>query len=154
MNVTFYKNGVSPIHLVMSIVLVVACIIVGIVYDGDMGVKVAIPVIGILVTVGWMIYSYNKQDVYKRIKLTEEYVQVVSYFKIGYKINFDQVATVGKMGFSHTKTSWEKYFISTVPLTRGKEIDMSNTITFDVTAKSRRAMSYLAEKYCWEIVEI
>ena len=155
MNKTFYKNAISPIHMIISILLAVGVVIFGITYQGEQSqLKIAIFVIGFGVLIGWNVYSYNKSEIYKKVRLTEDYIQVVSTFKIGFKIEFKDVATVGKLGMAVTKTSYEKYFISTVPLSRGGEIDLNNTITFDITRSSKEAMEYLIDKYGWELVEI
>ena len=154
MNKTFYKNNLSGMNLVANVIMAIACVIFGIVYTGDSMLKIAVPVIGIVFIVIGMVYAYNKNEMYKRVRLTEEYIEVVSNFRIGYKIEFSEVEAVGKIGMAHTKSSYEKFFISTMPISHGGEIDLSNTITFDATAKSKQAMEYLADKYGWEIVEI
>lgn len=155
MNKTFFKNAISPIHMVITIVLAVLVLVCGVAYQGDKTqMRAGIFIIGYGVLIGWNWFSFSKREVYKKVRLTEDYVQVVSTFKIGYKIEFKDVAAVGKLGMAITKTSYEKYFISTVPLSRGGEIDMSNTITFDVTRGSKEVMDYLVDKYGWEIVEL
>lgn len=154
MNETFYKNSISGMHLCSSIVMMVGCIVFGILYGGDTVVKVAVPVIGIVFTAIWMFHSYNKYEMYKRIKVTDTYIEIVSRFKIGYRIDFEEVGAVGKLGMALTKSSTEKFFISTMPLSKTKQIDLSNTITFDATAKTRAVMRRLADKYGWEIVEL
>ena len=154
MRETFYKNSLSGMQLVTSICMFVVCILFGILYNGDSMVKIAIPVIGVVCTVIWMVTAYNKHEMYKKLRVCDEYIEVVSNFKIGYRIDFDKVESVGKLGFALTKASTEKYFISTMPLSRAGAIDLDNTLTFDVSPKTKRIMKYLCDKYGWEIAEI
>ena len=141
-------------HLCFSVAMLFGCILFGILYNGDSIVKVAVPIIGVVFTVIWMVVSYNKQEMYKRVRVCDDYIEIVSNFKIGYRIDFDKVETVGKLGMALTKASTEKYFISTMPLSKLGKIDLTNTITFDVTTKTQRIMKYLSNKYGWEIKEL
>jgi len=154
MRETFYKNSISGMHLSCSIIMILGCIIFGILYSGDSMVKVAVPVIGIVFTVIWMVHSHNKYEMYKRVRVTDEYIEIVSQFRIGYRIEFDKVASVGKLGMALTKSSAEKFFISTMPLSKTNSVDLSNTITFDATPKTKRIMQELVDKYGWDVVEL
>lgn len=154
MKETFYKNSLSGMQLVVSICMMVVCVLFGILYNGDSMVKIAVPVIGVVFTVIWMVTAYNKQEMYKKLRVTDDYIEVVSNFKIGFRIDFDKVECVGRLGLALTKASTEKFFISTMPLSRAGAIDLDNTLTFDATPKTKRIMKTLSDKYGWEIVEI
>ncbi len=153
-NKTFFKNALSVTSLIVNALCAVICVVFAAVYDKITLVRVAIGAGGLLFIAATMGYNFYKKDLYKRVKVTDDYIQIVSAFRMGFKIEFKDVLSVGKMSMAVTQTAYEKYFISTVKVTdKNKTADKSNTIEFDKTKKTQAIFDYLCQKYGWKPVE-
>ncbi len=155
MKKTFFKNALSTTQLVISGIFILACIVFGILYSTDMTLRFIVSIGGIVLIILQNIWISVKNDMFKRLKVTDEYIQVNSFLNEGFKIYFKDVLTAGKLSMATTKTSHERYFFSTVKYTKGEHvsIDKSNTIDFDRTPKTEGIFDYICEKHNLTLTE-
>ncbi len=155
MKKTFFKNALSTTHLFISAICILACIIFGIVYEEDMTLRFIVSFGGIILILLQSIWISVKNDMFKRLEVTDDFIQMKSFFNEGFKIHFKDVLTVGKLSMAATQTSHERYFFSIIKYAKGEpvQIDKSNTIDFDRTPKTEKIFDYICEKYNLTLTE-